>query len=157
MAIFGAAYLRKTTASDCQSLLAMHGREHGFSGMMDNIDCMHLEWRKCLVAWKGQFTTGFKCKHPMMILEAIADYRQWIWHAYFGVIGSNNDINVLQSSPLFNEQCWGEGLQISFVANGRHYNRGYYLEDEIYLRWPIFLKSEEILVHAMARGCEEGC
>ena len=52
-----------------------------------------------------------------MILEVVADYRVWIWHAYFGVVGSNNDINVLQPLPLFNEQCLGVGSTISFVAN----------------------------------------
>ena len=26
----------------------------------------------------------------------------WIWHAYFGMPGSHNDINVLDTSPLFN-------------------------------------------------------
>ncbi|XP_042027139.1 uncharacterized protein LOC121774306 [Salvia splendens] len=108
---------------------------------MGSIDCMHWEWRNCPTAWKGQFTTGFKCKHPTMILEAVADYRLWIWHAYFGVAWSNKDINVLQSSPVFNEQCWGKGLQINFVDNGRQYNRGYYLAGGIYPRWPVFLKT----------------
>ncbi|XP_042005694.1 uncharacterized protein LOC121754397 [Salvia splendens] len=49
---------------------------------------------------------------------------------------SNNNINVLQSSPLFNEQCPSEGPKISFVASGTQYKRAYYLADEIYpLRW----------------------
>ncbi|XP_063941212.1 uncharacterized protein LOC135149424 [Daucus carota subsp. sativus] len=34
-------------------------------------------------------------------MEAVADYELWIWHAYFGLPGSNNDINVLESSNLF--------------------------------------------------------
>ena len=76
-----------------------------------------------------------------MILEAVADYRLWIWHAYFGVAGSNNDRNVLNSSPLFNEQCQGVGLAISFVANGNQHDMGYYLADEIYSRWHVFMKT----------------
>ena len=52
-----------------------------------------------------------------MILEGVADYWLRIWHVYFGVAGSNNDVNILQSSPLFNEQCPGEGPEISYVAN----------------------------------------
>ncbi|XP_047937971.1 uncharacterized protein LOC125185484 [Salvia hispanica] len=82
---------------------------------------MHWEWRNCPVAWKGQFTTGFKQKHPSMILEAVVDYRLRIWHAYFGVAGSNNDINILQSSLIFNDECRGEGPEISFVANGTQF------------------------------------
>jgi hypothetical protein len=35
-------------------------------------------------------------KHPTMILEAVASYDLWIWHAYFGLPGSCNDINVLE-------------------------------------------------------------
>ncbi|XP_047961520.1 uncharacterized protein LOC125206287 [Salvia hispanica] len=64
---FGPTYLRKPTAQDCQFLLDLHWRVHGF--------------------------------------PAVADQRLLIWHAYFGVAGSNNDLNVLQSSPLFNDQC----------------------------------------------------
>ncbi|XP_047949385.1 uncharacterized protein LOC125195251 [Salvia hispanica] len=56
-------------------------------------------------------------------------------------MGSNNDINVLQSSPIFNDECRGEGPEISFVANGTQYRRGYYLANGIYPRWPVFVKT----------------
>ncbi|XP_047942625.1 uncharacterized protein LOC125189386 [Salvia hispanica] len=74
-------------------------------------------------------------------LEVVADYRLWIWHAYFEVVGSNNDINVLQSSPLFNDQELGVGPAVSFVANGNQHNMGYYLADGIYPMWPVFVKT----------------
>ncbi|KAK3229396.1 hypothetical protein Dsin_001277 [Dipteronia sinensis] len=35
-----------------------------------------------------------------IILEDVSDYDLWIWHAYFGLLGTNNDINVLESSHL---------------------------------------------------------
>ncbi|XP_042059464.1 uncharacterized protein LOC121803961 [Salvia splendens] len=54
---------------------------------------------------------------------------------------SNNNINVLQSSPLFNDECRGEGPEIRFVANGTQYHRGYYLADGIYPRWSVFVKT----------------
>ncbi|XP_047975283.1 uncharacterized protein LOC125217789 [Salvia hispanica] len=76
-----------------------------------------------------------------MILEAIADYRLWIWHTYFGVAGSNNDINVLNSSYLFTEQCNDNGPAIEFTANGRKHHMGYYLADDIYPKWPVFLRT----------------
>ncbi|XP_047949251.1 uncharacterized protein LOC125195094 [Salvia hispanica] len=76
-----------------------------------------------------------------MILEAVADYRLRIWHAYFGVARSNNDINVLHSSHLFNDECQGEGPTVRFVANGMQYNKAYYLADGIYPRWPVFVKT----------------
>ncbi|XP_047965349.1 uncharacterized protein LOC125209811 [Salvia hispanica] len=139
--IFGPEYLRKPNADECQRLIDMHGRVHNFPGMMGSIDCMHWEWRNCPVAWKEQFTSGFKGRHPTMILEVVADYRLRIWHAYFGVAGSNNDINVLDSSHLFNDECRGEGPTVRFMANGTQYNRAYYLADGIYPRWPVFVKT----------------
>ncbi|XP_047964849.1 uncharacterized protein LOC125209288 [Salvia hispanica] len=90
--VFGPEFLRKPTPDECQRLLDMHGAVHNFPGMMGSIDCMHWEWKNCPVAWKCQFTTG-----------------------------SNNDINVLQSTPIFNDECRGEGPEISFVANGTQY------------------------------------
>ncbi|XP_042029904.1 uncharacterized protein LOC121776805 [Salvia splendens] len=139
--IFGLEYLRKTSTNECQRLIDMHGRVHSFPLMMGSIDYMHWDWRNRHVALNGQFTSGFKGKHPSMILEAIANYLFRIWHAYFGVVGSNNDINVLQSSHLFNNECRGEGPEVKFVANDMKYNRAYYLADDIYPRWPVFIKT----------------
>jgi hypothetical protein len=36
-----------------------------------------------------------------MILEAVATYDLWILHAFFGMPGTNNDVNVLHRSPVF--------------------------------------------------------
>ncbi|XP_022007620.1 uncharacterized protein LOC110906860 [Helianthus annuus] len=36
-----------------------------------------------------------------VMLEAVASNDLWIWHAYFGARGSNNNINLLHQSPLF--------------------------------------------------------
>ncbi|XP_047949267.1 uncharacterized protein LOC125195115 [Salvia hispanica] len=47
------------------------------------------------------------------------DCMHWEWkNCPVAWKGSNNDINVLQSSPIFNDECRGEGPEISFVANG---------------------------------------
>ncbi|XP_047961841.1 protein ALP1-like [Salvia hispanica] len=70
------------------------------------------------------------------------DCMHWEWrNCPVAWKGSNNDINVLQSSHLFNDESRGEGPQISFVANGTQYNRAYYLADGIYPRWPVFVKT----------------
>jgi len=75
--------------------------------MIGSIDCMHWHWEKCPYAWKGQYTRG---DHgvPTIILEAVASHDRWIWHGFFGVAGSNNDINVLNQSTLFVDQLRGE-------------------------------------------------
>nr|GEZ80105.1 hypothetical protein [Tanacetum cinerariifolium] len=56
----------------------------------------------------------------------------WIWHAFFGVVGSNNNINALYQSPLFNDLKTGRAPEIPFVANGVSYPSVYYLVDGIY-------------------------
>ncbi|GJW63047.1 ALP1-like protein isoform X1 [Tanacetum coccineum] len=45
---------------------------------------------------------------------------------------SNNDINVLYQSPLFDDLKTGQAPEIPFVANGVTYPSGYYLVDGIY-------------------------
>ncbi|BAC57632.1 ribosomal protein-like [Oryza sativa Japonica Group] len=88
----------------------------------------------------GQFTRG-DYKVPTIILEVVASHDLWIWHAFFGVAGSNNDINVLNQSPLFLEQVRGEAPRVHFFVNGNEYNNGYYLADGIYPDWASFMKS----------------
>ncbi|XP_029145185.1 uncharacterized protein [Arachis hypogaea] len=39
----------------------------------------------------------------MLVLGVVAFSDLWIWHAFFGVSGSNNDINVLDRSPVFDD------------------------------------------------------
>jgi hypothetical protein len=108
--------------------------------MLGSIDCMHWHWEKCPVAWKGMYTRGDQGV-PTVILEAVASHDRLIWHAFFGVLGSNNDINVLNQSPLFVQQLRGEGPQVQYIVNGRQYNTGYYLADGIYPEWAAFVKS----------------
>ncbi|GJZ75142.1 ALP1-like protein [Tanacetum coccineum] len=44
-------------------------------------------------------------KYPTIILEAVASHDLWIWHAFFGVAGANNDINFLDNSLLFDDKA----------------------------------------------------
>ncbi|GJS73368.1 ribonuclease H-like domain-containing protein [Tanacetum coccineum] len=63
------------------------------------------------------------------MLEAVASQDLWIWHAFFGVAGANNDINVLNNSPLFNDLLDDKALVASYVVNGVEFEKGYYLAD----------------------------
>ncbi|WVZ59019.1 hypothetical protein U9M48_009229 [Paspalum notatum var. saurae] len=107
---------------------------------LDNIDCMHWRWEKCPLVWWGQFTRG-DYGVPMVIVEAVASHDLRIWHAYFGVAGSNNDINVLNQSPLFFDALKEKAPQVHFSVNGNEYNTGYYLADGIYPEWAPFMKT----------------
>ncbi|XP_033131877.1 uncharacterized protein LOC103829873 [Brassica rapa] len=79
--LFGVEYLRRPTPADLQRLLDM-GEYRGFPGMVGSIDCMHWEWKNCPTAWKGQYSRG--SGKPTIVLEAVASYDLWIWHAFFG-------------------------------------------------------------------------
>ncbi|XP_023766293.1 protein ALP1-like [Lactuca sativa] len=108
--------------------------------MLDSIDCTHWEWKNCPNAWRGQFTRG---DHgvPTVILEAVVSNDLWFWHAFFGMARSNNDLNVLQASPIFNDILQGKAPEMSYVVNRNEYKYGYYLSDGIYPEYATFVKS----------------
>jgi hypothetical protein len=129
--VFGSTYLRAPNAEDTARILEFNV-DQGFLGMLGSIDCMHWSWKNCPAAWHGQFK-GHK-KDATIVLEAVADHETWIWHAFFGMLGSCNDINVLQRSPLMIILALREGPLVEFEANGHKYNYGYFLTDNIYTR-----------------------
>jgi len=91
---------------------------------------MHWEWANCPSGWHGVYK-GHK-GNPTMILEAVALEDLRIWHAFFGLPGSHNDINVLHRSPVFDDLANGNAPEVEFTMNGNIYSMGYYLADGIY-------------------------
>ena len=109
--------------------------------MMGSIDCTSWEWENCPNGLRGQYARGDHGPHPFILLEAVASQDLWIWHAFFGVSGANNDINVLRRSPVFNDIRSGRAADLEFEANDVQYKRGYYLTDGIYPQWAVLIKS----------------
>ena len=140
IAVYGPQYLRKPTFDDIQQLYEAHERRHGLPGMLGSLDCTHWEWENCPVAWRGQYQRGDHPK-PRVMLEAIASFDLWIWHAFFGVAGFNNDLNVLYQSPIFNDIIDGVAPGMTFFANDTEYRYGYYLGDGIYPEWATLVKA----------------
>ncbi|XP_023640317.1 uncharacterized protein LOC111831041 [Capsella rubella] len=112
--IFSEEYLRSPTPNDVSRILYI-GEKRGFSGMLGSLDCMHWKWKNCPTPWAGQYAG--RSGSPNIILEAVADYDLWIWHAYFGLPGTNNDINVLESSHLL-ERAFGVLQSRSAILKG---------------------------------------
>ncbi|XP_021727216.1 protein ALP1-like [Chenopodium quinoa] len=134
---FRTEYLRNPTTDDLARIL--HQNElRGFPSMIGSIDCMHWEWKNCPTAWKAQYAG--RNKKATLILEAVADQDLWIWHSFFGIPGSYNDLNVLYRSPVFDEVLHGRVPPVNFTVNGHEYNMAYYLADDIYPKWATFIQ-----------------
>ena len=86
------------TPTDIARLLYV-GQQRGFLRILGTLDCMHWKWKNCPMAWTRQYAG--RSGSPTIIFKTVADYNLWIWHAYFGMSGTNNDINVLESSHFF--------------------------------------------------------
>ena len=60
---------------------------------------------------------GGYCGVPTIVLEAVASSDLWIWHAFFGVASSNNDINVLDRSSMFDELLACSASEVNYTMN----------------------------------------
>nr|XP_043616280.1 protein ALP1-like [Erigeron canadensis] len=138
--LYGREYLRRLTQHDVARIFQAHEERHHMPRMLGSIDCTHVEWLNGPRHLKGQYTRG---DHgvPTIMLEITASQDLWIWHAYFGAPGSNNDINVLNQSDLYHTEGNGTALDTSFVVNGQQYKLGYYLTDGIYNKYSTFVKA----------------
>ncbi|GKA95045.1 ALP1-like protein isoform X1 [Tanacetum coccineum] len=75
------------------------------------------------------------------MLEVVASQDLWIFHAFFGVSGANNDLDVLHHSPLLNDIKDGIAPECPFEVNNNVYAFGYYLGDGIYPEEATFVKA----------------
>ncbi|GJS68283.1 ALP1-like protein [Tanacetum coccineum] len=120
----------------------IHQLAHGtVPDALDEYLSMDWAWFGCTIAHKAQYCRRDHGADPFILLEVVASEDLWIWQPFFGVAGSNNDINVIHRSPLLNDLKLGKASEIPFVANDVTYHWGYYLCDEIYPEWVPFVKS----------------
>ena len=74
---------------------------------------MHWKWKNCPTAWQGMYIGHYH--EPTIILEAVASQDLWIWHAFFGLPGSLNDINVLDRSSVFTLLANGLAPPVNYI------------------------------------------
>lgn len=137
-------YRRAMTRSDLARVMAMHHKQHGVNGIAFSIDCWHLHWKNCLVAWKGQFDG--KEDKATLVLEAGCDYNLWFWHTLFGFAGTMNDIQIWEQSEHNNRLISGEWAKYvdpveSFEVGSLKTNKAFFLVDGIYPLLSRFVKT----------------
>jgi hypothetical protein len=64
-----------------------------------------------------------------------------IWHAFFGLPNGNNDLNVLDHSPLVCKLVEGNTNSVGFWVNENMDEKYYLLTDDIYPKWSCFVQS----------------
>lgn len=75
------------------------------------------------------------------MLEAVVSQDLWIWYAFFGVSSSNNAINMLNQSNVFNDDLQRQAPKVRYRVNHTKYNNGYYLSNGVYPKCATFVKS----------------
>lgn len=109
--------LRSPKANDIARLLE-RGEERGFPGMLGVLMvCTGLGKLSGGLGW-SIFEKRWIPK-PRSWGCSIPDL--WIWHANFGLPGSNNDINVLQASHLFVDLAQGKSPPANYTIQGKEY------------------------------------
>ena len=78
---------------------------------------------------------------PTVILEAVASYDTWIWHAFFGMPGTLNDINVLNCSPFLVKVIQGDFQIPPYVLHRVERTNAYFLADGIYPQLSCLVKT----------------
>ncbi|XP_071688548.1 uncharacterized protein [Rutidosis leptorrhynchoides] len=84
-------------------------------------------------------------KHGFKGMLRSIDCMHWKWkicqNAWKGAAGANNNVNVLNQSPLFDDIKNGNAPFAPFTVNENEYTNGYYLTDGIYPYWSTLMKA----------------
>lgn len=91
------------------------------------------------------------------MLEIVVSQALWICHSlFFGIVSSNNDINMSYQFNVFIEILEGQAPKVQYTINRTLYKMGHYVVDNIYLEWTTFVKtiqmSQEKTIFSMTRN-----
>lgn len=146
-------YLWVPDDQDLKHIVQLHQKVHGICGMLGLPDCMHTGWKNCPKGWQASFKSGKESGGPTVVLEALADYHLWFWHASFGYAGLLNVLNILNLSPLLESLVDGTFVELEnsahvvpFKIPGERFNRVFALVDGIYPQYSRFVKGIQVPV-----------
>jgi hypothetical protein len=135
-------FFRPMNRTDAQNVCQLHKDVHGIDGMVGSLDCMHVTWKNCPVAWQGQYEG--KEEGPTMVLEAMCDHNLYFWHHEFGSAGTLNDISIWDMSGLhkaFVDGTWTDTIDFPFTIDGQVFDKLWVTVDGIYPQIGRFVKT----------------
>jgi hypothetical protein len=109
----------------------------GFVRMFIFLNYIHYKWKNCLTTCQFQFIN--KDRNDYIILEVIIDKCLWFCHIHFGLLGGNNDLNVLNRSQFMSNLLHGANVDLEFQVNGNCYPK-YCFVGGIYPWWLVFVQ-----------------
>lgn len=153
--LYGTLFLNRFPSQSEMDSLHDRYMQLGFPGCVGAIDCMKFIWKNCPKQLKGQYHNSKESRLATIQCEAWCDHDRYVWSWFSGRPGSNNDLNILAHSPLF-QNIFNDRINLR-VPHGYtidplmdiHYVR-YFLVDGRYPRWPIFAKP----IHDACLQCE---
>lgn len=156
---FGRQFLnRRPSVSDLRAVQDRYSAR-GFPGCIGCVDCMKVRWKNCPRSLKGQFKNPKDSKLAVLSCEALVDSDLFCWHWFAGRPGTNNDVTVMDNSPLFMDILAGRRcmhLPEGYCLNGKvRHDFLYFLGDGIYPRWAIFVLPNRVAVDDKERYFSE--
>jgi hypothetical protein len=136
-------YTRYPNKQDVKRITDQHLRVHGVPGMLGCLDCLHVYWKNCPVAWQGQFKNG-RYKYSSVVVEAMVDHNLWFWHASVGHAGTQSDINIWDVSPLLQALLtddWSRDCDFDFELDKKIFSKTWILVDGAYPPIARFVKT----------------
>jgi hypothetical protein len=148
---FGAQYLNRCPTKEEKNRMVLIMKRRGWPGAFASWDCKHFEWENCPVRLAGQTKGHSDGGKKTLILEAIADVDSYIWYAFFGELGSLNDMNILDKSSIVGSILDGTfDLSVEpYTVNGTTRDWMYFLADGIYPDWSIYVKTFRVAITRM--------
>lgn len=100
---YGTEFMRAPT-KDNMKMVLLFLEAKSQPGCLGSLNVMQREWKNCSKAYRGAFQG--KDEVDIVALEAGAvDCRISFWHIWFGTPGANNNLNILDCSPIWNSTC----------------------------------------------------